>query len=143
MPLGTVHRNGVSNCPHCDFEPEKSWKVWPEHAVSMVLNEVQCKHGSVAYISECPKCFKKSWVHHEIAGFDHSCERWPKGWPEAAKAEGRARALSNLRSCQGTLCMSCVHLVGVQIDTIAWRWCKPKEHGWFETECNAYKKGQP
>jgi hypothetical protein len=140
MPKGTYHRAGISSCPHCqhDFGFDDR-NLWIKNATALVLEVVQGKHGSIAYISECPKCFKKSWVHNEIGCF-YTHQEWPDGWEEAAEAEKGTRGLSNLRRFNHSLCASCTHIRGVEIGTAGWRYCALKGHGHFEEECDKFVK---
>ena len=65
LPKGVRWRQGVTSCPHCQHDfGHNNVNQWVKNAVALVLDEIQCKHGSIAFVSECPQCFKKSWCHN-------------------------------------------------------------------------------
>jgi hypothetical protein len=54
----TDHRNDWETCPHCNFkmQPHK----WLDNTVKTHASE---RAMSIIVESECPDCFKTSWIH--------------------------------------------------------------------------------
>jgi len=115
------HRSNFTTCPHCYHEMKS--EVW-EKAVTIIALEPRCyKSGCVAMISECPECFKPSWVHWQMDHFD-KWSSWPKHVQEAVSKKGEAVKLSALRTWGRCICHSCKHLTSGKVQFTAWRECK-------------------
>ncbi len=156
LPDGIYHRVGITHCPHCDekFEHEE----WCKTAIAIVTDVVHGKHGSIAVVNECPKCFEKSWVHESDSAFHAYMNWYPKEWTEVAEKVYAARHLAALRRYNDSLCATCEHLRALECKTLPITRCTygknentilPGErkfyyHSCFTTQkCPAYKKRQP
>ncbi len=146
------HRAGVTNCPHCDFTPPMFEKgdTWAKAATTLILDEVHGKHGSLAVISECPTCFKKSWVHQPFSFFEDYHEMYPEDWQKAATKEYDRRHLESVRALSQSLCIGCDHLRKVKVDTHVVVDCtlgRPDterlQYCFTTTECKHFKKYVP
>ena len=129
--LQTVkHREGIYNCPHCDHNPEDSSKGafsdalfwWGNNAEILICAVVRGRHDSVALVTECPKCFKKSWCHFPLSGFDYYPDL-PKNWASAVEEEEHSRHILAARNWSFGLCGRCEHLKSVTLNTSARRTC--------------------
>ncbi len=137
------HRPTFTDCPHCNHKMD--YGDWDKAGRILVVAEIQCKHGSVGLLSECPKCFKLSWIHLSFSSTsDHLCEMygWPLEWAVAAKKEEDYRHMLAVKELKESLCVSCKHLVGLEINTICIKTCAVKPNSGFrvETECDKYKE---
>ena len=134
------HRGDFETCPHCGqkFEDDE----WDKHAVDLIIGIVNCVHGRITVVSECPKCFEKSWVHHNFTTFMFDDEgKWPKGWNKAAIKEQADRQLRALREWGAGICWKCKKLTGGDISTHAWRNCA-RGSGPTETACDSFAEFQ-
>lgn len=128
------HRTNFVTCPSCEHEMEI--RKWRKAAIVLAPIIFMGSHGAVVVVSECPKCYKKSWVHHRVEDFtDHS--DWPKTWIKAVKEEAAKRQLEALREWGKGICHNCIHLKGGTITTHAWRSCIIG-FGPPEKECETY-----
>jgi hypothetical protein len=156
LPSNVTHRVGVTICPHCGDNIEH--EDWMKGAVAMIKDIVYGKHGSIAVIAECPKCFEKSWVHESETAFSDYMDWYPEDWKKAAKKVYAARHLSALRHFCDSLCATCVHLRNLECKTLPIIKCTygkdenvilPGErkfyyHSNFTTQkCPAYQKREP
>lgn len=130
------HRGDFTTCPHCDVRYEYS--IWEKNTHTLVLNPRCYKAGSVALLSECPACFKSSWVHENISLFGLS-ETWPKKWIERVDELGKQLKISAARKWAKSLCVNCKHLTEIKIEYSEYRHCK-RGCGPTETECDTYEK---
>lgn len=145
MDHSITHRAGVWTCPHCDYQ-EDNYSVgkWEKGALTLVLAIVHGKHGSVVVISECPKCFKKSWVHAEFSRFEEWSNTYPKEWKEAAIKERDRRHIASLIRFTDSLCARCRHLRRLECNTIPIVDCtygresERLHHCFAETKCKAF-----
>lgn len=120
LPNNVEHRVGVTSCPHCDHN-DNDYDSWHAGALAIVTEIVHGKHGSMAVISECPKCFKKSWVHEAFSAFSYT-DAYAE-WKElAAKTEAERHRKGLIVFCD-SLCVRCVHLRGFEGDTLCWKKC--------------------
>ncbi len=155
LPPGIAHRRGVTHCPHRDFKDEE-YDVWHAAAIMLVTEIVHGKHGSLAVVAECPKCFKKSWVHEGSSAF--RVYEYYKQWTEIAEKVFAARHLVALRRFTDSLCATCVHLRKLECDTLPIIDCTYGKdenaelppgrtfymHHCFTTQkCEVYKKREP
>lgn len=128
------HRADFTTCPNCQHEMEDG--EWDKASTILVLNPACYKAGSVSVISECPKCFEKSWVHHPMSGFKYS--NFPSKIIEAVwKLEASTR-LEALRNWGKSICHRCKNLESATVEFHAWRQCI-KGSGPAETECEKFK----
>lgn len=121
LPAGIAHRMGVTSCPHCDHN-DMDYTSWHKGAVMLVTEIVQGKHGSMAVVSECEKCFEKSWVHEMFSAF-RCYDEYDAEWKAVAEKVENARHLAALHEFCDSLCVSCVHLRGLEGDTLCWKTC--------------------
>lgn len=119
LPDGVCHRPDLEHCPNCEHRmaPED----WEKAATVFVTGEVHGKHGSGAVATECPSCFKLSWVHMRLDVFQYS--EFPDKVHVAMAAELRRRQLGALRDAGRGLCFRCAKLRGGNVTTNAWREC--------------------
>lgn len=130
------HRVNFTNCPHCEAEFDHT--KWLQQAVVLVNTIVQCKHGAVAVISECPHCFERSWVHNDIKFTHFEMYGLPKEWDKAAADELGRRQVSSIQDWAASICVNCRQLKGVHDLTHAWRNCI-KGSGPVEAKCDKFK----
>lgn len=132
------HRKDFQTCPNCDHE--MLYTDWDNYATHLVLDTIQGKHGSAVIVSECPKCFEKSWVHQDLrSDIEHISEEWQ----EALSKELKDRIAIAQREWDLSLCRTCKKIEKTpQIkDTIAYRSCA-KGLGPVVKKCDLYKKGK-
>jgi hypothetical protein len=110
-------------------------KEWAKVAVTLVLQPSIFKSKAVSVISECPKCFKSSWVHQDMLLFD--CYDYPKRWTEAVAKRYSAVKLAALREWGGSLCHKCKNLTGGTVDCGAYRTCSIGM-GPAKSECESF-----
>lgn len=121
------HREAVTSCPFCQHEPAKggrtsdSYRWWVNAAHTLVAAEVWGKHEYVAVITECPSCFKSSWVHWGLTSFSYMDV--PDAWKKAIEKEGEQRHLAAIRTWSKGICQFCVHLRKVELKTACWKHC--------------------
>ena len=132
------HRPDFKTCPHCDqmFEMEE----WDRAAVTLILEPLCYRASSVAVMSECPKCFKPSWVHHRMGGFSWGFD-WPKGWSDAVKKRENALNVTVYRNWASGLCGRCIHLESGSSEGHAWRTCK-RGTGPVEKTCAQFEEAK-
>jgi hypothetical protein len=155
LPTGVAHRRGVTFCPHCDYN-DNEYASWHDGALMLVREIVFGKHGSVAVVAECPKCFKKSWVHESFSAFAVYDEY--KEWHDVVEQIHAARHETALKRFCDSLCVSCVHLRGMKGDTLCWKKCTMGkddkavlpagrkfyyDEGRPQQKCDAYLKREP
>lgn len=134
------HRNDFTHCPHCDHEMQEH--DWDDAATTLALHPRCYKAGSVSVVSECPKCFKSSYVHHRMECFGYSVSRHGKSFPvEWSKAvENLKNSLLEAATKQWaeSLCSKCKRLYGEPAPFNNWRHCIVGI-GPPETECSKFK----
>jgi hypothetical protein len=109
------HRADFEHCPSCDARFDD--QTWDEAAVIMSLEVTGGKHGSVVIVSECPKCFEKSWVHNTFCSL--SCGvTFPEHWRKAAAEEHTRRHTAAVHVFTDSLCAQCAHLRKLECDTL-------------------------
>jgi hypothetical protein len=87
---------------------------WDKVATTLILNPRNYKAGSVAILSECPKCFEESWVHHPMDSFDWG--EYPKAWKECVKKLEKEVKLQAVREWGKCLCHKCSNLKEAKIE---------------------------
>lgn len=141
---GIAHRAGITDCPHCKFEPGRTDdgdKLWDKAGHTLVLQPRVYKSGCVVVVSECPKCFESSWVHIRMSGFDWN-DCWPKKWKEAVAKEDVRVRLEAAREWPTGLCWRCKHLTSATIEYHAWRHCIVGS-GSTRTKCEKFQQLNP
>jgi hypothetical protein len=118
---GILHRLDYKTCPHCEISNE--YDLWNEAATTLVNSIVHCKHGSVAVISECPKCFLSSWVHHNIDAMEWMFKEIAPEWIKPIKEEYEKRKLAAIRMWAASLCINCKHVKEPVCNTHTYRSC--------------------
>lgn len=140
---GAEHRAMITVCPDCNYDSDESNtandKPWMQGAVILVLQPRFYKKGHVAIVSECPKCFKKSWLHVDIDRVHWFSQCLPKKWIDAIKAEGERLKLQAVREWPKGLCWRCKHLKEATIDYHCYRQCIVGMGG-PETECDDFEQ---
>lgn len=126
------HREDFETCPFCGTE--YSIKRWDKQAVILVTDIVMGKHGYLAIVAECPKCFEKSWIHHS---FLYEYSDFPKKWIKASSEERGKRELKALRDWKRGLCGACKNLESGTVTTTTRSYCKGRSGG-VETKCKNY-----
>lgn len=96
------HRLDFETCPFCDHK--MPYLKWDDYAVILVLDIVQGKHADVVVVSECPKCFEKSWTHQCGIG---DFEEMSVEWQEAVNKEIAHRRKVEKRKWELSLCFTC------------------------------------
>lgn len=133
------HRRDFETCPSCDtkYKNEK----WNEHATILVLRIVFGKHEDCAVVSECSKCFEKSWVHNHLYCVYDTI--FGEEWEIAAYKELDARREAAKIKWDRSLCRTCKKLEkpAKEKDTNAWITC-PVLIGGATSKCEHYKKGK-
>lgn len=119
--IGLGHRGDFETCPDCGHKMKN--QEWEHAAVTLVLEPCCVKSSSVSVVSECPKCFEKSWVHERMAGFDWN-DAFPQNWKDAVKKLKESTRLQAARDWGASICWQCKHLTEAMIDFHAWRSCK-------------------
>lgn len=132
------HRGDFETCPNCShrMEPDE----WDKIATVLILSPRCFKSSSVAVMSECPKCFSGSWVHHRMNSFEFSY--WPKKWVEEVEKKNAATKLQALREWGASLCWNCKHLESATVENSTYRHCVAGM-GPAVTECSLFKKFAP
>jgi hypothetical protein len=120
LPKGILHRGGIWTCPHCDWQaPDHSTAPWAKAAVMLVTDIVHGKHGSIVYVSECPGCFKKSWVHVDLSTMGSTWnDDFPAEWNKKAKEVRAARHLAAMQLFMRSQCSKCRWLRKFECDTL-------------------------
>lgn len=129
------HRGDFETCPNCGHRME--YKEWCKSHCVLILSPTCYKSGSVSVMSECPKCFKNSWVHLNMSRFEYD-DAWPKDWQEEVKKLDKSTKLTALRDWGASLCWNCRHLTGGAVEYNAWRYCKLGS-GPCLTKCKVFK----
>ena len=134
------HREDFVSCPHCKHEMET--KEWDKIAHTLILSPRCIKSSCVASLSECPKCFKNSWVHEPIDSFEYT--EFPEKWKEAVRKTGKEKKLNALRDWGRSLCWKCEKLESARVEFHAWRYCEmygkgSSASGPAETKCEHFK----
>ncbi len=107
-----THRIGVWDCPECgqgELEDVDQWYL-PESLKAVVLKSSHSKANSAIVISECQKCFKKSWVHRELKLFineDSEVYKYSKKLIKALKEELKERVDKGKKQWEESLCKTC------------------------------------
>lgn len=114
------HRSDFETCPECDHQMKH--EEWDKCRVEFFLGIHHGKHGSGVEIAECPKCFKKSWVHFRLDGFNWD-ESIPQPIRDASDVELARRRLAALRDWGACICWNCKNLHSGTVDTNAYRHC--------------------
>jgi hypothetical protein len=135
LPQDCFHRADFRHCPHCE-EPTPT-EEWFKYVHIVVIGEVHGKHPSGALVSECPKCFKKSWVHRDLALLEYE-GHLDANAKYAAKEELARRQLVALRLWGAGLCWNCTHLKSGSVSTATHRTCK-RGFGPTQIECELYE----
>lgn len=115
------HRRDFKTCPYCEWKA-KEIEEWDKTAATLITAPLIWKTDSIAVMSECPNCFKGSWVHHRLDSFHFS--DWPEKWKETAEKISDARKLQALREWAASLCGRCQHLESGNVEYSTWRNCK-------------------
>lgn len=128
------HRGDLETCPCCGRRQKvKDWEI---QAGELCLDIVFGKHGSAVIITECPKCFEKSWVHIKIPLIYYD-DIFPIEWLDAAGIEFRKRKEAAQKKWDNSLCKKCKNLKKYEITTAARITC-PGIWGFAESECKKY-----
>lgn len=135
------HREDLHHCPNCNHMMD--YAQWDKAVITLVLSVVQHKHDSGVIISECPKCFKNSWIHMKLDHLsDTVCKMygWPKKYHEKAEEEYNRRHSLSVEELQKSLCISCKNLCGIKIETSCHIECKiHKTKFGVEVKCEEYE----
>lgn len=137
--VGLGHREDFETCPDCNHRMKS--EEWDKTALVLVLEPRIWKSSAVAVVSECPKCFEKSWVHARMDGFRWN-DAFPQDWKDRVKALEESTRLAALRDWGASLCWNCKHLESGKIDFHAWRHCK-RGSGPALKECDIYEPIEP
>lgn len=130
------HRVDFEGCPHCEFRMD--WQKWDKYACLLILESSFEKKGHVTVISECPKCFEKSWIHESMDCINaHRQFPFPKKWIVAIEQFAAACKLKALRDWAVGLCGRCSQLSCGKIDYGTWRECSIG-FGPVATECDSF-----
>jgi hypothetical protein len=116
------HRADLETCPHCRHVPVGRM-AWYGYAVTLVLKPRNHKRGSVAIVSECPKCFGISWIHVEMDSFAYMVPAAPAKWIATVQALCASTRLQALRDWGAGKCHRCAHLESGTVGYSAWRQC--------------------
>lgn len=130
------HRSLIDICPCCREEYDIT--IWMEQAYIFVREIVGGKHGYVALISECPKCFESSWCHFTIP-FSSYRDQFSEKWKEESQKVHSSRRVQALRDWKNGLCGLCTKLEDGEVDTTDRRSCV-KGMGGAETECDLFEE---
>ena len=135
------HRGDFTTCPHCDAEAPSL--RWDATAVILVTDTVWGKVSGFAVVSECQKCFEKSWVHRDFGQIVFMAERgtWPKAWGNVAAKAKRDKNVAAARDWAFGLCGKCVRLTSATCDVSARRTCKIGI-GPVVMECEKFKQAK-
>jgi hypothetical protein len=130
------HRLDFVTCPHCNEFSESD--VWDKHRKLIILNPRCYKAGCVSTISECPKCFKTSWVHERIDLLEYIDDLTESAKSRITKHIIQLK-LNAARTWAKSLCCKCKHLTEIKIGFNDYRSCK---RGWgpTHTECDSFEK---
>lgn len=132
------HRRDFETCPSCGHRMK--YEDWDKYATILILDIIHGKHGSVGVVSECPKCFEKSWTHQLVIGyFEHISEEWQ----DAVDKERKERIAVAQRNWDTSLCRTCKRIDKAprEKDTIAYRTCYTGM-GSVTKKCDQYRKGK-
>lgn len=134
------HRETLHSCPYCDHIPPKPYEWWDKNAETLVLYPAHVKVGHVALITECPKCFEKSWAHEAMHNFQpYKDYIWPVEWIRKVGEIYAKIRLDALRAWAFGLCGRCHLLDNGSVDEHAWRNCV-KGSGPPQTECDRFEE---
>lgn len=138
------HRRDFETCPCCDtrYKNEK----WNEHAIILVLREIFGKHEYCGIVSECPKCFEKSWVHNDLRCLYDVI--FGEEWEIAGYKEYENRKAAAQKKWEKSLCITCKNGKRINgIPTLDWVDCKivkkdytRSSRGHSVKKCEHYKK---
>lgn len=134
--IGVNHRADFKHCPSCDHPMIN--EDWESAAIVLVIEPAVIKTGCVSVVSECLKCFERSWVHASMGGFYWN-EAWPEAWKKAVKEREATVKLAALREWGAALCHNCRHLTSGTVDHHAWRHCV-RGSGPVTTECGKFEQ---
>ena len=133
------HRKDFETCPHCDHRMKHG--EWDKLADTLVLTPRCFRVGCVSVMAECPKCFKKSWVHVKYYRIEID-DDLPQKWRDTVAALDKSTKLTALRDWGSSICHRCQHLKGGIVEYHAWRQCKIGS-GPAETECETFAELTP
>lgn len=134
-----LHRQLIDECPNCNYE--MNFKTWETAAYQLILTPRVYKSGYVSTVTECPKCFKSSWVHIRVSGFGYG-EKYPKKWIEAVDNLRESILKSAAIEWKKSLCHTCKHRYSEPAEYNNWRRCIVGVGG-PETVCSKYENGKP
>ena len=135
------HRRDFETCPFCDHK--MPYLKWDEYAIILVLDVVQGKHADVVVVSECPKCFEKSWTHQDgpLGDYEHISMEWQ----EAVVKEIAERRKVAKRAWELSLCFTCKKVERKPDERATWASMTcPVQIGGVRTKrekCKGYVKG--
>lgn len=112
------HRRDFETCPFCSHK--MPYLKWDDYAVILVLDVVQGKHADVVVVSECPKCFEKSWTHQCGIG---DFEEMSMEWQEAVNKEIASRRAIAKRQWELSLCFTCKKVEELPGERATWASC--------------------
>lgn len=137
------HRERFSKCPHCDHDED--YVKWLNDAHTLILEPSCSKRGSVAVVTDCPKCFEPSWLHRQFEDFHEvyvgvpEVPQFPPAWRNRVSKHAAAVHLSVIREWKNGLCGGCKKLESGEMKYSAWRTCGIGS-GPIQTACDKYQE---
>jgi hypothetical protein len=116
-PQQHPHRVDYETCPHCST----SWETeaWEDNRKIICTGIVASKSDDGVIVSECPACFERSWVHYPL----QATYGWSEKERNAFTKAYQDRHLSAIRGMSKSLCITCVKIEKLHVDTKHWRNC--------------------
>lgn len=139
--MGIQHRECVTSCPNCRHQPPDQYNWWRKNAETLVLYPAHWKTGNVALITECPKCFEKSWIHEPMDNFrPYNTDVFPIEWIKKVEEILAQIRLDALREWAFGLCGRCKHLESGTVNERTWRYCDKIHGGSAVMECDLFEE---
>jgi hypothetical protein len=135
------HRAGITNCPHCDYEPPNRLdRLWFQlkHLRFIVMDSCHYKVAAIAVISSCPKCGELSWVHQDVK---HLCliDYYPKAFVEAVQQKHTTCVINGCHEWVASPCATCALKKEVTFDYLRPHVKCAAQDFFVPTTCKMYK----
>lgn len=134
------HREDFETCPSCGHNKET--REWFDNKYPIILSldtGGYSIYSRAIIVSECDKCFEKSWVHYYLTSLSYSFDGLTKKQLDVITKEIEKRKLNGVRDFQTSLCCRCNNLTGISFDNFkGYRSCSCGSGG-CEKKCKTFK----